>query len=357
MNDEVKNVKLTRHKHLAEKIVFIDGLPGCGKTLFSNLISSFGNVEKLTYSYEIEFYCATAFLNKLENDAAVALINMQSDLVLYDMMMSRNVNFRPKDLSSIFRYHDPLKYFKRLFQKGDSYVPDCIKNENPILALTIHNILPAAFPIFEALEGRVVFIEIVRHPLYMLIQQSLNNQSLVFDVRDFVVYYETKHGPMPWYTLGWEEEFNNANSVEKAILFIEKVGGMMTKSREILNKKYNGRILTIPFEKFVINPEPYMHQISNLMGSSINNATMKMLKKQNVPRNKYSEGIPLDIYKRCGWVPPKSGLSEIGEFEIRRQFAAKNVSSEMLQKLDKLSAEYETQYMGGVLIGNSGYQE
>lgn len=350
-------MKLTRQKHLAEKIVFIDGLPGCGKTLFSNLVSSFGNVEKLTYSYEIEFYCATAFLNKLENDATVALIRMQSDLVIYDMMMSRNVNFRPKDLSSVFRYHDPLKYVKRLFQKGDSFVPDRVKNERPILALTIHNLLPAAFPIFEALEERGVFIEIVRHPLYMLIQQSLNNQSLVFDVRDFVVYYETKYGPMPWYTLGWEEEFNKANYIEKAILFIDKVGGMMSKSRERINKQHPGRILTIPFEKFVIHPELYMHQISDLMGSSINKATIKSLKKQNVPRKKYSEGIPLDIYKRCGWVPPKSGLSEIGEFEIRRQFAVKNVSPEMLQRLDQLCAEYEAQYMEGVLIGENGYQE
>lgn len=75
MNLDLIEKKLTRQKYLAEKIVSIAGLPGCGKTLFSNLISSFGNVEKLTYSYEIEFYCATAYLNKMDTKSKQNLIN------------------------------------------------------------------------------------------------------------------------------------------------------------------------------------------------------------------------------------------------------------------------------------------
>jgi hypothetical protein len=349
--------KITRNSHFDGKIIFIDGLPGCGKTLFSSLVTAFERVEKITYSYEIEHLCAIHQLKRAESDSVVAMVRMLTDLIVYDMMMSRNVNCRPSDLSSIFRHPDKLKYIKRFFSKGDMAVPARVIKEKPILPITVHNLLSVASPIFKALGERVVYIEIVRHPLYMIIQQALNNELMVFNVRDFTIYYEYQQKEMPWYTLGWEQQFLNANYVEKAVLFIEKVGGMMDNSRNEMNKEYPGRILTIPFEKFVTNPDIYMNQMESLMDSRITKSTSKMLRKQNVPRKKVSEGIPLEIYKRCGWVPPKAGLSERGEFEVRRKFAFENVSPEILKTLDRLCTEYEEKYLGGVIIGKDGYKD
>jgi hypothetical protein len=356
-NVKLDNQLIIRPHYLAEKIVFIDGLPGCGKTLFSSLVTAFERVEKITYSYEIEHLCAIYHLKRAEQDAVVAMIRMLTDLIIYDYMMSRNVNCRPSDLSSIFKHPNKLKYIKRFFLKGDMVVPARVIEEKPILPITVHNLLSIASPIFKALGNRVVFIEIVRHPLYMIIQQALNNELMVFNVRDFTIYYEYQKKTMPWYTLGWEEEFINANNVEKAILFIDKVGLMMNNSRDEINNENPGRILTIPFEKFVTNPDLYMNQLETIMDSRINKTTLKMLKKQNVPRQKVSDGIPLEIYKRCGWVPPKAGLSEKKEFQVRRQFAVENVSPEILKILDRLCAEYEKVYMGKVIIGNDGYND
>ena len=55
-------VKLSRKNHFAEKTVFVDGLPGCGKTLFSSIISAMDKVELLSYSYEIEHICQLFYL-------------------------------------------------------------------------------------------------------------------------------------------------------------------------------------------------------------------------------------------------------------------------------------------------------
>lgn len=348
---------IVRNSHLAQKVVFIDGLPGCGKTLFSSLISAFDRAEKITYSYEIEHLCAIYKLNRSEIDPIVAMIRMLSDLLIYDMMMSRNVNFRPSDLSSGLKHPDKLKYIKRLFQKGDMSIPDRIFDEKPILPLTVHNLLSIAGPIFEALTDRVVVIEIVRHPLYMIIQQALNNERMVFNARDFTIYYQYGDLELPWYVSGWENDFLKANPIEKAIHFIDKVGGMMDSSRCQILEKYPGQILTIPFDDFVLKPDNHMADIARVMGSGITRTTLKMLKKQNVPRKKVSEGIPLDIYKRCGWVPPKGDLTEMGEFNVRRQYAIENASPEAIKILDRLCADYETKYMGGVLIGENGYKD
>lgn len=349
-----ETLKITRPDSFSSSVVFIDGLEGCGKTLFSALISSFDRVEKLTYSYEIEHICTLNFLNKIESSTCSSLIQMWTDLILYNTMMSREVNFRPSDLSSIFKHNRKFQYIKRLFNKGDEHIPSVINNEKPILALTVHKLISCATPIFESLGNRVRFIEIVRHPLYMIIQQSLNNEKLINSVRDFVIYFDYNGINVPWYTKGWEKEFLSLNPIEKSIVYIDKMTDLTNSIKTNLDKK-NHLILTIPFEKFVIKPEDFMNKIADHMGSSITKSTLKELKKQNVPRQKYSDGLPLEIYKRCGWEKPDKDLNELQEFQKRRDFVEQGVRKKYIELLDRLSAKYEIDYLNKKLINNGKY--
>lgn len=346
--DSDRKFTTIRTPYLAEKIIFIDGLEGCGKTLFSTLVSSFDRVEKLNYNYGIEFFCTLHYLNKVDTDAAVTMVRMLTDLVVYDTMMSREVNFRPSDLSSVFN-HNTLLYLKRLFMKGDYAVPERIKKERPIISLTVHKLLMNAEPIFEALKGRMVFIEIVRHPLYMIIQQTLNYEKLIRSAKDFTVYFEHDLGELPWFTAGWEELFMNSNPVEQSIYYIQKISERTNAVRKKLTDNYDDKILTIPFEKFVVDPMPYMKDIEAALESKITRKTLRTMRKQNVPRQKIADGIPLDVYKRCGWVPPKEGLSEKEELLVRREFAAQTASPEAMAVLDTLCAEYEEHFMRDIL--------
>lgn len=351
-NDEI--LKITRPDSFSNTVVFIDGLEGCGKTLFSSLISSFDRVEKLTYSYEIEHICTLNFLNKIESSACSSLIQMWTDLILYNTMMSREVNFRPSDLSSIFKHNQKFQYLIRLFNKGDEHIPSLISDKKPILALTVHKLISCSTPIFQSLGNRARFIEIVRHPLYMIVQQSLNNEKLINTVRDFVTYFDYNGITVPWYSKGWEKEFLSLNPIEKSIVYIDKMTDLTNSvKRNIENPSHS--ILTIPFEKFVINPDDYMSKIANFIGSSITKHTLKELKKQNVPRQKYSDGIPLEIYKRCGWQKPDKNLNELQEFQKRRDFVEQGVGKKYLELLDKLSSKYEENYLNKKLINNGKY--
>mgnify|MGYP000282305806 CR=1 FL=1 len=67
------DVTTCREGQLLEKVVFVDGFPGCGKTLFSPIIASLERVELLTFSNELEFTCALHYLNKLPLDAAITM--------------------------------------------------------------------------------------------------------------------------------------------------------------------------------------------------------------------------------------------------------------------------------------------
>jgi hypothetical protein len=53
-----------------------------------------------------------------------------------------------------------------------------------------------------------------------------------------------------------------------------------------------------------LNPLPYLKKVEKLIGTKVTRLTRKMLRKQNVPRNKVSDGISFNVYKRFGWEPP-----------------------------------------------------
>ena len=136
---------ISRKKYLAERVVFVDGLPGCGKTLFSPIVAAMDRVELLSYAYEIEHYCALQFLNELSMESAKAQVSMMTDMQLYDNTMGRRVNFRPSDLSSAIQDCDPSRYFQRLFQDGDSSTVEVIKKNKPTVETSRFSVLPISF--------------------------------------------------------------------------------------------------------------------------------------------------------------------------------------------------------------------
>ena len=336
--------RIIRQKQLTEKIVIIDGQPGCGKTMLSPILASMERVELLSYAFEIEFICRLFHLNIIKDDAAIAMIRMLVDHKLYQTMMGRDTNFRYSDLSSVFQDANPWRYFKRIFQKGDLEIPDRIKRQKPILNLTTHDLLSRSDPIISAIGDAVLFIEVVRHPLYMVKQQQLNMERLVDNERDIQINIEHKGHQLPYFAFGWEQKFLNCNSMEKAVYCIEKTTNESNLKRKVWKKNKELSIITIPFEKFVLDPWPYLKKIEDTLGTCIGSKTSKIMKKQNVPRKVLSDAPPFDIYERCGWEPP-SESSEHNEITKRRNLVAQNVSEEVLKLMDELSKNYFNEHL------------
>jgi len=193
--------RLVRPEQHLYKVVFVDGLPGCGKTMLSAIVAALDRVELLSYSSELENVCALRYLNKITEDAAISLIQTQTDLMIYQIMMSRNLNFRYEDLSSAFQSPKTFLYLKRIFQKGNEAIPDRIARQRPILNIATHQLLAFSMPIFQALGDKAVFIEVVRHPLYMVKQQALNYERAIGTSRHSAIYISSKQGPLPFFCI------------------------------------------------------------------------------------------------------------------------------------------------------------
>ena len=303
-------VKISRNKLLIPKLILVDGLPGNGKTLFSSIIPSFTNVELLSYSDEIEAVCEFYHLNKMSLDVAVPMLRMMADLRLYNQSMGRNVNFRAEDLSSAFKYPDKKEYINRLFMAGDEHIIPVIEENKPILHLATHNKLGFSEPLWEAFSEKLYFIEILRHPAYMLKQISSSlMDDLIGNVRNWSTQFEYNGQSVPYFSNGWEEEFLFLNPIEKAIRFIDIYLNKVKQFKQ-RNSKYLHQVLTIPFEPFVLKPNQYIIKMLNFLSVEKTDLTEKVLMKQKVPRNKVADGIDLEIYKRCGWTKPIENLTE-----------------------------------------------
>ena len=339
----MKDFQTIRSTKLAGEIAVIDGQPGCGKTLFNTLCSYLDRFEVMQYSPHIENLFALLELEKIEYDACQTMLEIEIDLLIYESMMSRNANFRHKDLSSVFHNKQLPKYLKRLFLKGNEYVPERIKKEKPILHLCTHNLLGYSEPFFKSYPNHLKFLEIVRHPLYQVIQIALNYETMAKtdNARFFYINKKDQLGSIPSWAADWDD-YHSMNYVDKAI---NEMYFMTQLTEKFKKENKTSNLLTVSFEKFVLEPDDDLKLIKSFFDSDFIIPESKVLKMQKVPREKVADGIPIPIYIRCGWEPGEEGLTEEDELKKRREFVInQGASDKSISMLDELSSNYINEY-------------
>jgi len=337
-------MKISKSNNIKAQYVFIDGLPGCGKTLFSPIVSSFNNVEQFIFSYEVEQYCGLYSMGNLNLNTASVMIKEALELRTYNLMMSREVNFRPTDLSSVLKYCDPEVYISRLFSLGDEDVLRVLKEKEPIINIATHQSLAYSEPIWHALVDDCVFIEIVRHPAYMVQQQEVNFKSVSGAERDFDLNILHNDIEVPYYAAGWEDEYIKSTPIEKSIRFIYHHTILTEKFKSKVGKKQSEKILTIPFEDFVVHPDSWIVEIEKILNTKSGHLTKKVMKEQKVPRGRYADGLDLEIYKRFGWRPSIQGVDEKKELDIRKREIFDKVSCDCSSMFNIICDKYEDRY-------------
>ena len=331
------NLTSSNSQHLCNKLVVIDGIPGCGKTMLSAIISSLSRVELLKYSYETENYCQLFDLNLIDRKTSSQLIRNQLNYLLYNNMMGREMNLRFTDISSVFKQPNKIKNLKRLFLSGDKAVPIKIIKEDPILHLATHGLMGISQPLFDAMPQGMLFINMRRHPLFLLRQNIWNMSNLINNQRSFWLYYEKNDKSNPFFYLGNEEKFYTANPKEKAIHFIQ---WHLNKQKANSQIKDNPSYYELTFESLVTDPDNHIFEICKRLGTLTTGLTPKILKRENIPRKILTDSRVRNIYKRVGWEKFKSNNIE-DEYIEARKWAYEGISERAKNTLDLMCKEYE----------------
>lgn len=326
-----------RPERLCEDAVIIDGIGGCGKTMLSAIIASLDRVEILKYSYEIEHACVMHHFGLLGMDSASYLVQYQLDLMTYNVMMGRDVNFRISDLSSVFNSKRKWRYVKRIFAAGDEAVPARISREKPILHLATHALSSFMRPIMREPADGLLFINMHRDPLFMLKQNTWNMGNLINTQRHFSMYYRWKGQAVPIIFFGREELLLNSPPKERAIFVMQWLRQRSIEATANVNPSH---YYELTFESLVRNPHPHIDRICELLRTSRTAGTSRALKKERIPRTLQTDGRDRPIYRRVDWTRTE-GRTPQEELDLLQQWAYDGISDGARDALDWLRADYE----------------
>jgi len=347
-SDLLINRKLKKSKCFDNKVIITNGFNGSGKTLIAPLVSSIENVELMTFAYELEWASSFLYSNQLSQNAYREYVKMFVDHSIYNQAMGRNVNFRPSDLSSLFKNRKKFTYLSRIFSKGDNAIPEKIVKNKPVLSLTTCHLLPFIKNLFDSLEDRLIFIETVRDPIYMFNQLLILYETVIDDdfmkIKDFTLRVDT-NGVTGSYLDYYSDEkiFNeikNSDSKSIVVSYIERIFKFYFNFS--LMDNYQNQFILIPFEPFVLSPEKYINNILNSIGLDWSKSLKKEMKKQKVPRKLISAGKNLAIYRRFDGNTGANNFMTLDEEKYNKRLETRNLinNNNLYSRLELLSDEY-----------------
>jgi len=109
----------------------------------------------------------------------------------------------------------------------------------------------------------------------------------------------------------------------------------------VISKEKDDQLLFIPFEKFVLEPDPYIKELEKYILTQRSSSTNKILKKQRVPRVNINAGPQKSIYERYGVRKKDKSISHIQDYEMRYNSAKEKSSTAAFDVIKKISKNYE----------------
>lgn len=189
-------------------------------------------------------------------------------------------------------------------------------------------------------------VEMVRHPLYLLETWCVWIKRFGRDPRDLTICLGYRGAELPWFAYGWEEKYLSSGEMDRVIYLIDWFTRHSEDTLHNLDETTRRQVLVIPFERFVVDPWPYLQRIEELLSTNTTTATYRALRKQRVPRRLSTDGRDLPIYRRYNWRPPSKDSSELTELGKRWDYAASEATKDGMEVLEKMCKEYEERYLG-----------
>lgn len=333
-----------RLPHLAPQILFVDGLSGTGKTMMGPILSSFDRVEVHRIDNIYEYVPIFWLLGRMEEDVATWFIRTYTDQACYHGMIGRESNFRWKDLTGVLRNPGGWRYLRRLFQAEGDVVVNRIKERRPILHFISHQVVSPI--LFRALGERVRVVEMVRNPLYLVPHWYSYLDRIGTHPRDLYVCFNYKGQSLPWFTWGWEDKYLASNKMDRVILLLDRLMRLDQANLDALGETLSNQVVMVPFERFVVDPWPYLNRIGALLDTKATSLTPKVLRQEKVPRRVTTGGRDLPIYRRYHWQPPARRITEEEEFQKRWDNVAQAATAEGMAMLEAMCTDYSRRYLG-----------
>jgi hypothetical protein len=281
-------IQLSRNNTYGNQVLIVDGQGRSGKNLIAVVLSSLQNVEKMRLDSQIDYIPRYYFLGKMSEDAAITALKTEFDEKYYYNWISRDMNFRFKDYTGVFKQANKFRYFKRLVMPADEKASIKLKNKLPIFQEMTHDGLHVAKLYFKALgTDRLKMIHIFRDPIENIYEQHKRNfgTRIGNDPRELQLSYTFDNQSIPIIAIGREKEYIEANPSERLVLMVDIMFRRNVQGYLDLSPREKENIFFIEFEEFVQSPMKDLKRLESFLGQKFTKRAKRILKRENCPRN------------------------------------------------------------------------
>jgi hypothetical protein len=267
------------------RVILIDGLGRSGKNLISVFLSSFKGVEKMRLDSQLDYLPRYFAAGKMSFDAAAVGVLTELDEKFFYAAIGRDLNLRFSDYSSAWKQGNPSRFLKRLVKPETKAIED-IRKSPPIFQDMTHDGMQFADFWFSVLGERLDFVHVLRDPLQNVLEQVKRDfgNRIGTDPREFQLSLSKGDRVYPLMVDGVEELYWKANSTERVILEVKNMFDKNTASFRKLPAHLKSKFHFVEFEKFVVEPDPYITNFEKLVGSKLNHEGKRILRRERVPR-------------------------------------------------------------------------
>jgi hypothetical protein len=289
----IKNNQLFEYELLSSKIVFVDGITRTGKAMLNNLLLGFENMSSIQFLNPLERLMPIFSQGKIDKNTFTSYLRLFLNENFYNYNLSRNLNFRYDDLTSIYNSENPVSFLKNLSKKdGDEIVKELEKNELYFQFQT-HDLL-THYSKFLELKIEVSIIELFRHPVDTIHSWYVRGWGRRFDnadKRSGTTLFKYKSYTIPHYVIGYEEEYITLNEMEKCIFMHNLLVRKSIAEYKKLSSDEKQKILILRYEDMLNSPKEQLIKISNFLDLRQTTHMEKMMVDARVPRK-------IDLKKR-----------------------------------------------------------
>jgi hypothetical protein len=260
----------------APEVVLIDGLWGSGKSLIAPFASSLKGVGPYRIDSTTEVLTAILAEGKISPDAYKFFVLNAVIENYFGAAIGREVNLRPGDDSSFFRFLGLFEVLRRLLSKGSDETFDShLRAGQPYLQMThlLSFVSPELFQVFP--EGfRIVTVR--RNPAFMV--EHWRTFLEKFDrPRELTLAARFEGVKVPFFAMSWPEEWCRASFTERALLSIARCSVMEEENLDSLSK-YPEVSHVIYLSDFLARPEKNLSDLEVFVGRNRSSASGRLLR-------------------------------------------------------------------------------
>lgn len=317
-------------------VVLLDGLTGTGKTMIMKLLDTYDSVTPPKFNYQFEQILIGIDIEGINKDLGLQIIQLLLDQMKYDLAIGREINLRPRDLSSMLSSQKRFAYLFNMLRNDGNSVKNRIQTENQDLLIVTHQILDAA-KVISSISGKsLTHILCVRHPYFLVSHWESYIPMHGNSPTDFTLV----NGTVPWFIKEFKNLYVDSNTKERAMISIIE---LLNKSLDYIEQD-PADLVVIDFENFVLHPFVYLERLSSILSDTNQNRLSKVLREQKLPRKHINDTIVRSIYQRYASDQLTTKYQHEEDYIIMRDRTKENVSSEIHYMFECLARRYESKF-------------